>query len=115
MRIISARSRQGVSQPFLTQFSIYLHNFALIIMKEGSYADGRERGTAVLLERYQTASFCMTSSRPRPVHANVAVFSFNVVYRHPNMPKRALSRRLISIAIVMENDVVHVTLSAQVR
>jgi hypothetical protein len=56
-------------------------------MKEDCYADGRERGTPLLLVRCQTASFCMTSSRPRPVHANVAVFSFNVVYRHTNMPK----------------------------
>jgi hypothetical protein len=82
------------------------------MMKEGCYADGREHGTDFLLVRYQTVNFCMTSSRPCPVHANVAVFYFNVVYRHPDMPKKAVSRRLIRIAVVVENDVVHVALSA---
>jgi hypothetical protein len=115
MRTISASSGQGVIQPFLTQFCIYLHTFAHIIMKEDCYPDGRGRGTALLLVRYQTVSFCMTSSRLRPVHANVPIFSFNAVYSHPSMPKKAVSRQLIRIAVVVENDVVHVALSAHVR
>jgi hypothetical protein len=76
-------------------------------VKEDCYADVRERGTALLLVRYQIVGFCMAS---RPVHANVAVFSFNVVYRHPYMPTRTVSCRLIRIAVVVENEVVHVAL-----
>jgi hypothetical protein len=83
----------------------------IVVYYEGRLLCWRQRAwNRFIACKYQTVSFCMTSSRPRPVHANVPVFSFNVVYKHPSMPTKGVSRRLIRIAVVVENDVVHVAL-----